>query len=59
LYKVESGENIFLWMDHWHPDGMLLETYGPRIIYGAGSHLNDRLSTVIRDKKLALAGSKV
>jgi hypothetical protein len=46
-------------MDHWHPDGSLLETYGPRMIYDAGSHLNARMFIVIRDKiknkKLGLA----
>jgi hypothetical protein len=41
---------FFLWLDHWHPDGILLETYCPRIINDAGSHLNPKMSTVIQDK---------
>jgi hypothetical protein len=38
-------------LDHWHPDGVLLETYGSWIIYEVGSHLYAELSTVIRDKE--------
>jgi hypothetical protein len=26
LYKVENGENIFMWLGLWHPDGVLLDT---------------------------------
>jgi hypothetical protein len=50
MFKVGSGENIFLWLDNWHPDGVLLDRYGPRIIYEAGSHLNAKLATVIQEK---------
>jgi hypothetical protein len=25
---VEDGENIHLWLDHWHPCGILFDTYG-------------------------------
>jgi hypothetical protein len=48
-FKVGDGRNIFLWLDVWHPDGCLLDSYGPRVIYDAGSSLNAKLSTIIRN----------
>lgn len=44
--------DIFIcgWMIHdWHPDGVLLDKYGLRIIYDAHSSLNARLSIVLRN----------
>lgn len=49
VFKIGSGESIFLWFDLWHPNGVLLEKYGNRLIYNVGSHINVRLSSVIQD----------
>lgn len=32
-YELGSGKKIVLWHDHWHPDGILNQRYGPRVIY--------------------------
>jgi len=48
-FKVGDGRQIFLWLDVWHPDGCLLDRYGPRVIYDAGSSVNAKLSTIIRN----------
>jgi hypothetical protein len=48
-FSVGEGNKIFLWLDLWHPDGILLAKYGFRPIYDAGSQINAKLSSVIRD----------
>lgn len=35
-FKVGDGSKIFLWLDSWHPNGRLLDTYGFRPVYDAG-----------------------
>lgn len=49
-FQVASGEHIFLWLDLWHPDGILVDKYGYRAIYDAGSQINAILSSVICDQ---------
>jgi hypothetical protein len=52
-FKVEDdGKDIYLWLDHWHSTaaGVLYQTYGSRVIYDAGSKIDHKLSTVIRDQ---------
>lgn len=46
-FQIGSGEHIFLWLDLWHPDGILVDKYGHRAIYDAGSQTNAKLSSVI------------
>jgi hypothetical protein len=48
-FEVGDGKNIHLWMDFWHPDGILLEKYGFRAVYDAQSSVEARLSSVIHD----------
>lgn len=36
-YVVGDGKSIFLWLDNWHPDGILYQVYGPRIVYDAAT----------------------
>ena len=36
-----------MWVDHWHPAGVLLEKYGFRVVYDAHSRLEARLSSVL------------
>uniref|UniRef100_A0A2N9HTC6 Reverse transcriptase domain-containing protein n=1 Tax=Fagus sylvatica TaxID=28930 RepID=A0A2N9HTC6_FAGSY len=50
-YEVGDGNNIFLWHDKWHPNGVLLEEYGHRIIYDAASTFNAKVSSVLRNKE--------
>jgi hypothetical protein len=46
-FKVGIGENIFLWFDCWHPDGILIDVFGHRAVYDAQSNLKAKLSSVI------------
>ena len=50
-YEVGDGNNIFLWHNKWHPNGVLLEEYGHRIIYDATSTFNAKVSSVLRNKE--------
>jgi hypothetical protein len=38
-FEAGNGENIHLWLDSWHPDGILLEKYGYRAVYDAQSNV--------------------
>lgn len=49
-FQVGDGNHIYLWLDLWHPIGMLLEQYGNQAIYDAGSQLNAKVSSVLCDK---------
>jgi hypothetical protein len=46
-FKVGNGSRIFMWLDVWHPDGCLLDKYGPRTVYEVGNSLDAKLSTII------------
>jgi hypothetical protein len=46
---VGDGSKFFLWLDVWHPNGCLLDNYGHRVVYYAGSSVNAKLSTIIRN----------
>ncbi len=49
-YEVGDGNNIFLWHNKWHPNGVLLEQYEHRIIYDR-STFNAKVSSVLRKKE--------
>jgi hypothetical protein len=49
-FKVGDGKRIFLSLDLWHPDGILYDLYGYRVIYDAKSKMDAKLSSVIRDQ---------
>jgi hypothetical protein len=38
-FKVGDGSRVFIWLDHWHPAGYLLDKFGYRIVYDSGFHL--------------------
>lgn len=59
LYKVGIDENIHLWLDYWHPDGVLHEVYGHRVIYEAASQIRAKQTSVLKDKNWDLAASKI
>lgn len=48
-FKLGDGSQIFLWFDHWHPIRCLIDKFGFRAIYDAGSCLGARLSSTIRN----------
>lgn len=45
-FQVGDRSTISLWMDFWHPDGILFDQYGYRVIYDARSKIDDKLSRV-------------
>jgi hypothetical protein len=47
-FKVGDGTQIFLWLDCWHPDGYLMDRYGFRPVYDAGSCIDAKLSSIIK-----------
>jgi hypothetical protein len=48
-FEVGDGKQIHLWTDWWHPDGILLEKFGSRVVYDAHSKADAKLSSVIRE----------
>ena len=48
-FEVGNGENIHLWLDLWHPNGILIDKYGYRAIYDANSRVEAKLSSVIHN----------
>uniref|UniRef100_A0A2N9JAL9 Reverse transcriptase domain-containing protein n=1 Tax=Fagus sylvatica TaxID=28930 RepID=A0A2N9JAL9_FAGSY len=50
-YEVGDRKKIFLWRDHWHPDGVLYLKYGHRIIYNATSKTDARVDSILIDKQ--------
>jgi hypothetical protein len=46
-FEVGKGEDIHLWLDSWHPSGVLLENYGYRVVHDAQSRVQAKLSSVI------------
>ena len=48
-FEVGDGENIHLWLDLWHPSGILIEKFGYKAVYDAQSSIEDKLSSVIHN----------
>jgi hypothetical protein len=46
-FNVGDGSTIHMWVDNWHPTGVLSEQYGLRVVYDAQSRLEAKLSTVL------------
>jgi hypothetical protein len=46
-FEVGNGDNIHMWLDLWHPAGVLIEQYGFRVVYDAQSNIEAKLSSVI------------
>lgn len=57
-FKIGDGSKTFLWFDNWHPDGCLIEKYGFRVIYDAGSHKEAKVSSIIRNGNLFWHGAR-
>ena len=54
-HQVGDGEHLFMWHDHWHLDGKLLESYGHRIKYDLASNSSTKFSSFILEWALELA----
>ena len=50
-HEVRDGSTISLWHDRWHPNGVLYQTYGHRIVHDAASNLQAKVSSVIQNKE--------
>jgi hypothetical protein len=48
-FEVGDGKTIHLWLDCWHPAGILLDIYGYRAVYDAHSSVEAKLSFVIHN----------
>lgn len=46
-FKVSDGSNIFLCLDSWHPDGVLLDKFSFRVVCDARSSIEAKLSSVV------------
>ncbi|XP_059441594.1 uncharacterized protein LOC132173929 isoform X2 [Corylus avellana] len=46
-FEVGHGDSIHMWLDLWHPAGVLIEQYGFRVVYDAQSNIEAKLSSVI------------
>jgi hypothetical protein len=44
---VGDGSKIFLWFDHRHPSGYLLDTFGYRVVYDSCLTLESKPSSII------------
>ncbi len=49
--EVRDGKNIFQWHDLWHPNGILFQTYGYRVVYDVASHLEEKFACVLKEKQ--------
>ena len=39
--------STFLWLDSWHPSGILIEVFGCKVVYDAHNRLEAKLSSII------------
>jgi hypothetical protein len=46
---VGDGSSIFLWLDWWHPSGILVDKFGFRVVYDAGSILEAKVASVMNE----------
>jgi hypothetical protein len=49
-FKVGDGTSIYLWLDCWHPDNILYDKYGYRVIYDSRSSMDAKLSSVLNGR---------
>lgn len=49
-HRIGNGENTFLWMDNWHPVGLLLDKYDNRIIDDSSLRRNAKMENIINGK---------
>uniref|UniRef100_A0A2N9HJV0 Uncharacterized protein n=1 Tax=Fagus sylvatica TaxID=28930 RepID=A0A2N9HJV0_FAGSY len=44
-------EAYFLWLDRWHPDGILYRVYGHRTVYDAACSLEAKVDSVLKSEE--------
>lgn len=49
-FKLGNGKDIYLWWDRWHPNGVLYERYGFRMVYEAVCKSNAKLESMLKNK---------
>lgn len=47
LHKIGNGEPTFVWLDYWHPLGLLYMKYGNGVCSDFGSALDAKVSETI------------
>ena len=50
-YEIGDSSSIFLWHDCWHPNGVLYQLYGHRIVLDVASSLCAKVSNVFQNKE--------
>ena len=48
-FKVGDGSSISLWLEDWHPDGILFDKYGFRVVYDSRIRIDAKLSSVMKN----------
>lgn len=48
-FKVGDGSSISLWLEAWHPDGILLDKYSFRVIYVSSNRVDAKLSSMMKN----------
>lgn len=49
-FKVGERNSIHMWLDWWHPDRIIYTRFSHRVVYDAGSKVEAKLSSVLKDK---------
>jgi hypothetical protein len=49
--KLGMEEAYFLWLDRWHPDGILYRVYGHRTVYDAACSLEAKVDSVLKNEE--------
>lgn len=48
-WQITGGSKVPLWVDNWHPQGVLKVKYSTRFIYEIGSHHIALVSSVLEN----------
>jgi hypothetical protein len=57
-FRIGDGNKAFLWYDHWHPDGCLIDKYGPRVMFDAASQKEAKVSSIMKHGDWFWAGAR-
>lgn len=47
---IGNGKDTRLWLNNWHPNGVLIKSYGERIRYDAGSDRLCKVNTILHEE---------
>jgi hypothetical protein len=48
-FDVGTGSPIHMWLDNWHPLGVLFDRFGYRVVYDSHSRLKAKLDSVLKE----------